>query len=388
MDTTDTHTYDDQFWEAIRRDEFYLDPDVTFLQGGSVGPSPKPVVDKVTSSIQAFDSDPLKHQRIYGPIVEEARKKLAAFVGTRPERIAFVQNTTMGLSVPAQGLTFQAGDEILMSDQEYPAVNMCWDYIAQRHGMTVRRVELPLRIESAEQIVDTFRAGFTERTRGFIFGHVYWSTGLATPVKALTALGREHGAWVIVDGAHAVGMVPVALDDWNPHFYATSCHKWLLSAKGTGMLFVSDDAHDHVEPLILGGSTRPNPNASRFDMMGTRDQTPFIGLGEAIDFQNRIGWEHIRAYCQGLAGYLKERIKRIRGVRILTPTDPELSGFLTTFSIEGADISKIQQELWNDDHIETAAFHIHDIPVFRISTHFYNSRADIDRLVRAIERRL
>jgi isopenicillin-N epimerase len=221
-----------------------------------------------------------------------------------------------------------------------------------------------------------------------VFGHVYWSTGLVTPVKELTALGREHGAWVIVDGAHAVAMTPVRLDEWNPHFYTSSLHKWMLSAKGTGMLFVSDDAHEHVEPLILGASTRPNPNASRFDMMGTRDQTPFIGLGAAIDFQNEIGWENIRRYVQGLTGYLKERIRRIPGAQIFTPIDPEMSGFLTTFTIEGADILKIRQELWDNEHIETTAFHLKDVPVFRISTHFYNSREDIDKLVSEIKKRL
>ena len=394
MDNTDTPTdmkpHDDQFWATIRRDQFYLDPETTFLQGGSVGPSPKPVVDKVTESIKAFDSNPLKYQPLYHPMVREAREKLAAFIGTRPERIALVQNTTMGMSVPAQGLTWKAGGEILMSDQEYGAVNACWDYIAERYGLTVRRVEMPLEIRNKEQIIDTFKSGLNDKTQVMVFGHVYWSTGLAVPVKELIELGREAGVWVIVDGAHATSMVPLKLDEWNPHFYMSSLHKWTLAPKGTGFLFVSDDAQPHVEPLILGGNARPNKDAdaSQFDMMGTRDQTPFIGLGTALDFQAEIEWEQIRAYCQGLAGYLKERIRRFKGCRILTPTDPEMSGFITTFTIEGADIQKIRQELWDDEHIETSAFTIRDIPVFRISTHFYNSREDINRMIREIERRL
>ncbi len=379
---------DDAFWKAIRRDQFYLDRDVAFLQGGSVGPSPKPVVDRVTEAIRAFDSDPLKHQPKYWPIVEESREKLARFVGTRPERIALVQNTTMALSVFAQGVTWKVGGEILMTDQEYGAVNACFDYVAERHGMTVRRVHLPMEITDQQQIIDVFKSGLNDKTAAMVFGHVYWSTGLVTPVKELTEIGRDRGIWVVVDGAHAVSMVPLHLDEWNPHFYASSLHKWTLSPKGTGMLFVSDDAHDRVEPLILGSSAHPNPNASRFDMMGTRDQTPFIGLGTALDFQQEIGWDHIRTYCRGLVDYMRERLGRIRGVRFLTPRDPEMSGFITTFTIEGADLQKIRQELWDDEKIETVAFHINDVPVFRISTHFYNSREEIDRMVRAIERRL
>ena len=376
------------FWDGIRRDQFYLDSNTAFLQGGSVGPSPKPVVDCITDAIRKFDSDPLKHQQLYGPRVEESRKKLADFVGTRPERLALVQNTTMALSVFAQGVEWKPGGEILMTDQEYGAVNACFDYIARRHKMTVRRVHLPMEISNAQQIIDVLKAGINQKPSAMIFGHVYWSTGLVTPVKELTKIARDEGIWCVVDGAHAVSMVPLKLDEWNPHFYASSLHKWTLSPKGTGMLFVSDDAHDRVEPLILGSSTHPNPNASRFDMMGTRDQTPFIGLGTALDFQNNIGWDHIRNYSCGLASYMRERLGRIRGVRFLTPRDPELSGFITTFTIEGADIQKIRQQLWDDDNIETTAFHINAVPVFRISTHFYNNREEIDRLVRCIERRL
>ncbi|MBT5873454.1 MAG: aminotransferase class V-fold PLP-dependent enzyme [Candidatus Latescibacteria bacterium] len=389
MKPSDSVSTDAQFWAAIRRDQFLLDPEVVFLQGGSVGPSPRPVVDTITKGIRDFDSDPLKHQPLYRPIVEKAREKLAKFVGTSAERVALVQNTTMAMSVPAQGLTWEEGDEILTSDQEYGAVRACWDYIAKRYKVKINRVELPLKIESAEQIVDTFKAGFTDRTRAMVFGHVYWSTGLATPIKELTELGRERGAWVIIDGAHAVGMVPLNLDDVHPHFYCSSLHKWILSAKGTGMLYVSEDVYDHVEPLILGGNVRQEGNnASRFDMMGTRDQTPFMGLGAAIDFQNEIGWDRVRAYSQGLAGYLKERLKRFKGLRLLTPADPELSGFITTFGIDGVDLAPIRQELWDDEKIETSAFKVQDLSVMRISTHFYNSREDIDRMISEIEKRL
>ena len=101
------------FWDGIRRDQFYLDSNTAFLQGGSVGPSPKPVVDCITDAIRKFDSDPLKHQQLYGPRVEESRKKLADFVGTRPERLALVQNTTMALSVFAQGVEWKPGGDIL-----------------------------------------------------------------------------------------------------------------------------------------------------------------------------------------------------------------------------------------------------------------------------------
>ena len=374
------------FWTGIR-EQFYLTPGRVFFNGGSVGPSARPTIEQVIDMLRTFESDPLHHQgHTLGPLVESSREKLATFVGTHPDRIAFVQNTTMGMNVPAQGLDFERGSEVLMSNQEYPAVVNLWRYVAERRGLTIREVHLPTPPDNPEEIVEAYASGITSKTRVLVFSHVYYTTGMVTPIRALSHLAREHNAMAVIDGAHAVGMVPLNLDEVGCHFYASSCHKWLLAPKGVGMLYITEELQNLVRPLIIGYNHQVSPKASRYDMQGTRDQTHFVGLGAAIDFQLEIGWEaRIYPYCLGLARYLKERTRGIEESRLRTPIDPSMSGFITSFGIDGMDVGKISGCLWNDYQIETSCTNVDGVTGFRISTHFYNSYEDVDRFVGAVQ---
>ena len=207
------------FWRSIRK-QFYLKDNVTYLQGGTVGPSPRPVIEHVISLLQELESDPLNNQggSLLNPIVEESRRKLALFVGTDPQRIALVINTTMGMNIPVHGLSLEHGKEILMSDQEYGSVIRMWEYIAREKGLEIRTVSLPTPPENPDQVVGAFAQGISSRTQIMVFSHVYCSSGLVTPVKALCRLAHDYGALAIVDGAHAVGMVPVDITDFECDF--------------------------------------------------------------------------------------------------------------------------------------------------------------------------
>lgn len=375
------------YWANVRK-QFYLKDDITYLQGGSVGPSARPTIERVVDLLRAFESDPINNRgdNLMGPLVEEAREKLATFVGAHPDRIALVTNTTMAMNIPAQGLTWERGSEVLMSDQEYPAVKNLWKFIAERDGLTVIQVPLPIPPGSQDAIVAAFADGVTEKTRVVLFSHVYYTTGLVTPIKAITQLAHDNGAVAIIDGAHAVGMAPVNLTDVGCDFYASSLHKWLLAPKGVGMLYMDAQYQNKVRPLIIGHNMGETDKASRYDINGTRDLTPHAGLSAAIDFQIDIGWEtRIRPYCLGLARYLKEQtLERIRGSRLTIPLDPELSGFLTTFTIEGIDLGKVCEYLWDDFRIEVVAVTFSNIQAFRVSTHFYDSYEDLDRFINAV----
>ena len=371
------------YWRSVR-EQFYLKDNVTYLQGGTVGPSPRPVTEYVISLLRQFESDPLHNQReaLLAPIVEESRKKLAAFIGTEPERVALVTNATMGMNIPVHGLPLEAGKEILMSDQEYGSIRNMWEYIAQEKGLEVCTVPLPMAPESPDQVLDAFAQGLSNRTQIMVFSHVYCTSGLVTPAKALCRLAHGHGALAIVDGAHAVGMVPVDIADLECDFYTSSCHKWLLAPKGVGMAYIPESL-EHIRPATLGFGLNKEGAAARFDVAGTKDLTHLAGLGKAIDFQEGIGWaEKIRPYCLGLAAYLKAQVlERIDTARLTIPTDIEQSGFMTTFTVPGLDHGKATEYLWQDYQIESVSIGVGGTPAFRISTHLYNSHDDIDRFV-------
>ncbi len=374
------------YWKSIR-ELFYLKEDVTFLQGGTVGPSPRPVIEYVIALLRELESDPLNNGResLLRPIVEESRRKLAAFVGTDPERVSLVTNTTMGMNIPVHGLPLEAGKEILMSDQEYGSIRGMWEYMAEEKGLNVCKVPLPTVPEKPDQVVDAFAKGISKRTQVVVFSHVYCSSGLVTPVKALSRMAHDCGALAVVDGAHAVGMVPVDITDFECDFYLSSCHKWLLAPKGVGMAFIPESL-EHIRPATLGFGLHHKQGASRFDVAGTSDLTHFAGLGKAIDFQEEIGWEErIRPYCLGLAAYLKAQVlEKISTAKLTIPTDTEQSGFITSFTIPGIDHGRTAKYLWEDYQIESVSVNVGGTPAFRISTHIYNSRDDIDKFVSAL----
>jgi len=292
----------------------------------------------------------------------------------------------MGMNVPARGLPLQPGGEILMSDQEYPSVQRMWEHVSRTQHALIRKIPLPTPPKSAKEIVDAFSGQITPRTQVMIFSHVYCTTGLVAPIDELTTLAHENGAIAVVDGAHAVGMVPVDIAKTGCDFYASSTHKWLLAPKGTGIVYVAPSYLSTLPAPILGYNTFPRAHASRFDVTGTRDLTHFAGLAAAIDFQRQIGWEEkIRPYCLGLARYLRERVSsEIDGVTMTVPPGPEMAGFLTSFSIAGLKLHKIVKIMWDDYRIQIAATHAGNQSTFRISTHFYDSYEDIDRFVNAL----
>ena len=390
MSTTSMHpisTDEKAFWTDIRK-QFYLHDHVTYLQGGSVGPSAKPAIEKSIELLRKLESDPLQMEEsnVLGPLVEESREKLAAFVGTTADRIALVLNTTMGMNIPGQGLIWERGTEVLLSDQEYPAVRNLWEWVAERDGLTLNYISLPVPPDSPQDIVDAYAAGINEKTSILVFSHVYFTTGLVTPIKELTGLAHDHDCVAIIDGAHAVGMTPLNLSDVGCDFYVSSCHKWLLAPKGVGFLYMDAKYQNKVRPVIIGHNMHESESASRYDVNGTRDVTHHACLGTAIDFQMDIGWEEkIRPYCLGMAKYLKtQALERIRGSKLTVPMDIESSAFIVSFSIDGINLGKVCRYLWDDYKIEATANGANGMQFFRMSIHFYASYEDIDRFIKAV----
>ena len=373
------------YWAGVR-EKFLLQPDIAYLNGGIFGPCPRVVVDRIAELNALLNTDVGEHMaRTLGPLNEETREKLASFTGTTPDRIAMVLNTTMGMNTVAQELTLEAGGEILMSNHEYPAMEALWRYVAKRDGLTVRAIELPNRAETKEEVVAAFAAAMNERTRVVTFCHVYYFTGLMVPAREVCSLAHEHGAITAIDGAHSLGQIDIDLSDIGSDFYIGSCHKWLLGPKGTGMIYVSGQLQNVLRPLFIGDDLRPAPTARRYDVAGTRDQTHFAALGTTIDFMREVGWpDKVQSYCYRLSRYLKERLLEIEGLTLTVPMGSETSCFMSTFVIDGIDMMKLSQCLW-DEGIENSCPQIHGVSYLRASVHFFNTCDEVDRLIGTVK---
>ncbi|MBI4552064.1 MAG: aminotransferase class V-fold PLP-dependent enzyme [Candidatus Latescibacteria bacterium] len=386
---------EEAYWAGLRH-ALMLDPTVTYLNNGSFGPCPKIVFDVVVESMRRLQSQPFQQfLREIPQAVRASKEKLGAYVGANPDDFAFVMNLTIGMNMVAGGLDFERGDEILTTDQEYGAVNNCWNYLAERQGLTIARVAIPSPPESEDQIVDIVASGITPRTKALLVSHITTTTGLIMPVKRLAQAARERGVLSVIDGAHAPGMIPLNVEDSGADFYIGNCHKWLMAPIGTAFLHARPESQKLLHPTIVGwgltwDALRRVIAADQSDMyrlfefLGSRDLSPFAGVGAAVDFQRGIGIDRIAGRGRRLARYARTRLlDAIPGVTLLTPWDERLSGSLTAFTMPTLTERDLMAEVWDRFRMQILGRVTENPEVTRcrLSTHYYNTYEDIDRFI-------
>ncbi len=392
----------DHIWLNTRA-AMLLDPNVANLNTGSFGPLPKAVFERVTQLRRRLAEEPMDFLlRQLPPLLWQARTRLARFLGADSRRLLFTANVSAGINIVASGLTLSAPGEILLSDHEYGAMHWCWERAAQRQGLTLRTFALPILAEDPREIVEALETALSERTRLVFFSHVLSPTGLILPAKEMCQAAKGVGAITVVDGAHAPAMIPLALDDLGANFYAGNCHKWLLAPTGCGFLYLAKGQEERLQPLQVSWGYRPErarmeeadefgstPRLRFYEFEGTRDVCPWLAVPAAIEFQEELGWEAIRDHNEKLVEYTRKRIGGLAGLSLATPRDPRLHGFMTAFRLPAhTDARGWRQRLWEEFRIEVPIVERPEGLLLRVSTHFYNTRDEIDRLAEAVDRML
>jgi isopenicillin-N epimerase len=408
MDTTDPQLRDAAFWQSAR-ERMILDPTIVNLNTGSFGPLPKAVFDRVTELRRMLAAEPTHFfVRQAPPLLWHARERLAAYLGTVPTRLVFTANVSAAINLVASGLTLSTPGEILLTDHEYRAMHWCWERAAERQGLTLRTFPLPTMAESPVEIVAAATQAMSPRTRLFFFSHVLSPTGLVLPAKELCAEARRRGIITVVDGAHAPAMIPLNVTEVGADFYTGNCHKWLLAPSGAGFLIVGPGNEDRLRPLHVSWGYRPNEyplgeqgadhpdpdkpdkfgstSRTRFlEFEGTRDITPWLSVPDAIDFQAAIGVTAIRHRIAELVAYTRKRIAG-PNLKLATPTANGMHGSMTAFELPfrgPAKAAVLRQAIWKH-RIEVPIVERPDRLLLRVSTHFYNTTEEIDRLAEVL----
>jgi isopenicillin-N epimerase len=404
----------DAFWSNARA-RMILDSTVTNLNTGSFGPLPRPVFERATDLRRALAAEPMDFLlRQSPPLLWEARERLAALLGGDPRRLVFMANVSAATNVVAAGLCLAAPGEILLTDHEYGAMHWCWERAAQRQGLTLRTFSLPVLARDPDEIVAAVRSAITERTRLLFFSHVLSPTGLVLPAREICAEARRRGVLTVVDGAHAAAMIPVDLNAIGADFYGGNCHKWLLAPTGSGFLYLGRGSEDRLPPLQVswGWHHDRGPLDERdewgttmrlraLEFEGTRDPCPWLAVPAAIDFQDELGWERVRGRIAELAGYVRHRLDGLAGLTLATPPHPEMHGAMTAFRLPDAvDPVMLRRGLWEKHRIEAPIVErppgftggpsvaqegfLNWQTLIRVSTHFYNTKEEVDRLAEAM----
>ncbi len=378
-----------------------LDPTVTNLNTGSFGPLPRSVFDRATELRRRLAEEPMDFLvRQLPPLLWTARTRLADFLGGEARRLIFTANVSAAINLVASGLTLSGPGEILLTDHEYGAMHWCWERMARRHGLTLRTFRLPILARDPHEIVEALCAALTDRTRLVFFSHVLSPTGLVLPAREMCRVAKKRGALTVVDGAHAPAMIPLNLADVGADFYCGNCHKWLLAPTGSGFLHLGPGQEDRLQPSQVSWGYRPDraqmdepdefgstPRLRFYEFEGTRDVCPWLAVPAAIDFQEQIGFEAIRQRNESLVEFAKERLGCIPGPTLATPRDPRLHGFMTAFRLpRTVDAPTWRKRLWEEFRIEAPIVERPEGLLLRVSTHFYNTEEEIERLATAVKR--
>lgn len=371
---------DEEYFELIRK-QFLLPAGRVYLNTGSLGPSPLPVIEKVTASMHQLETNPVSEN--WGPLgnqMEEVRGKIAAFIHAQKEEILLTRNTTEGLSLISQSLNWKSGDEIITTTVEHDGELVGLEFAAKVKGAVIRKVSLPTPSTSVEEVVETLRKAITPRTRMMLLSHVNTSSGLVMPLAQIAKFTQPANIILVADGAQAVGQLPVDVEALKVDAYAANGHKWLLGPKETGFVYLHKNLQAKIESVFTSAGFQSYTKAS-----GTRNVATIIGLGEAIDFQNLVGKDKIRQRCLAIRNYCQSELKKRKGLKVISPEPEELSCGIVSFTLDTLSNKDIYHKLKDQDIIVKLLPYDNSI---RISCHLFVSKTDIDRFLAALDKLL
>ena len=372
---------DDAGWKNVRS-QFILDKGLTYMNNASLGMPPAVVAEAVCKGYEAISKKPLhgKHD-LQDNITKEVIPNLAKTFGAEADEIVLTRNASEALHLQAIGLELKRGDEVIITTQEHPAGHRPWMFRKENEGVRIKEVFIPSPLDSEDDVVSRVEEAISRKTKALSFCHVTRG-GHKYPVKKLATMARGRGLLTLVDGAQAAGQFPINLHDLGCDAYAVSLHKWILAPTGTGFLYVRQDARERIRSAFAPDATVEAPG---FDPPGTKDFPVQAAIGAALDFVNTLGLENIEKRCRSLSDYLKAGLAEIKGVKLLSGHTPEISApGSTIFEKEGLDaIASVPiMEERIKTHIDEHQRDSHN--AIRISTHIYNTKAEIDRLLEAL----
>jgi len=375
---------DETFWKFIQQ-SYTVSANITNLNNGGVSPQPKVVQDAFERFNRLSNEAPSYYMwRILDQGREPIREKLAYLADCSPEEIAINRNTTEALESIVFGLNLNAGDEVVVSNFDYPNMMHSWKQREKRDGVVLKYVKLDMPMEDEKEIVKRFEAAFTSKTKIVHITQMINWTGQILPAKAITAAAHKRGIEVILDGAHAFAHINFSLKDIDCDYFGTSLHKWLCAPFGTGFMFIKKEKIAKLWTLF----SNDDPNSDdirKFEVLGTRSFPTEQGIGNAIKFHMSIGGERKEKRLHYLKNYWMEKVKDVPGIKLYTSFKPQFACALATFGIEGKEPGDIATFLFKEYKIHTTTIDKEGVKGVRITPHVYTTLYDLDRLVKAIK---
>ncbi len=378
--------------------EWLLDPDVTYLNHGTVGAPPARVLktqqalrDEVERAPSRFmlrelsGEHPAPWRR--ESRLREAAAPVAAFLGARRDDLVFVPSVTTGTNAVLRSVALEPGDEVVISDLAYGAVTLAANVVARERQATLRTIETPHPVRSREAMVEAFAAALTPRTKLVIVDHITAQTALVMPVAEIALRCRPLGIPVLVDGAHAPGALAVNIPALGVDYYSANLHKWAHAPRACGILWAAPDRQPHLHhPVVSWGSDKGF--LREFEWQATGDPTTYLSAPDGIALLQEWGFEAVLGYMHGLAWHAADLLSTRWQTTFDTPR--EMVGAMVTVPLPeraGAtddEAKRLRLSLLVDDRIEVQLHAWRGRLWTRVSAQVYNDRSDIERLADAV----
>ena len=372
---------DEAFWQQVRA-QFAFPESTVPMNAANLCPSFRAVseaVDRMTFDIDADCS--FNNRGKYSDMLEHSRSVIAAQLNVSADEIALVRNTSEANNMINNGLDMQAGDEVLIWDQNHPTNNVAWDVRAARFGIRTRRVSVPAQAASQQELVDAFVDALSSQTRVLTLTHVSNVSGIKLPVKAIIEAAHARDIYVHVDGAQSWGAFDLDLKDMGADSYSASAHKWYMGPKEVGLLYIAEQNIDRIWPSEVapgwGNDAEADPiGARKFESLGQRDDAALAALTTAAELHNQIGMQRTEARIVHLSQRLKSGI-RDAGLELVTPFSEELSHGVCIIRVSGG--GDLVNRLYSE-------FGLAGAPTggVRFSPTIYNTEVHIDRAIDAM----
>jgi isopenicillin-N epimerase len=382
-------------------DLWLLDPEVAYLNHGTVGATPKSVlkaqrewqtrIERQPAAVLAREISPLMGAKPRAPgALRAAADRVAAFLGVQGQDLVFVDNATGGVVSVLRSLPLGPGDEIAITDHTYGAVANVARFVAREKGADVRIAEIPFPASGPQAVIDAFTAMLSDKTRIAVLDHVSSDTALIMPVKEMAALARARGVAVVVDGAHAPGAIPVDIAALGVDWYTANMHKWAMAPRPCGVLWAAPDRQEGLHPPVISWGLDQGMLAE-FDWVGTRDPTPWLAAPEGIAFMERLDLEAMQAHNHALVLEAARMLSERWGT--VFKADPAMIGTMASVALpdslsgDEATADALRDALWFEDRIEVHVARRDGRLWVRLSAQVYNELADYERLAVAVAAR-
>ncbi|MCB0687831.1 MAG: aminotransferase class V-fold PLP-dependent enzyme [Saprospiraceae bacterium] len=376
-------TRDEDFWHLVKQ-AYTVSPTLVNLNNGGVCPQPKVVQDAVERYNKLSNETPSYYMwRILDKGRETIRERLAALGGCSSEEIAINRNASEALETVIFGLRLKAGDEVVLTKQDYPNMINAWKQREHRDGIVLKWIDLDLPSEDKKAIVDAYTNGFSDRTKVVHITHVINWIGQVIPVPEIASVARERNIEVVIDAAHSFAHLDYKIPDLGGDYLGTSLHKWLCAPFGSGMLWVKKEKIKNLYPLF-GASDPEDESIRKFENLGTRSFAIEQAIGQAVDFHLMLGAKRKFDRLHYLKNYWMDQLEDEESVEFFTSRNPDFAGAIGFFNIKHITASKVGSMLLEKN--------IHVIPIqwehfsgLRVTPNVYTLTTDLDRFVAGVK---